>query len=314
MRHGPCATVGLSAALAIAMAAPGVAAPPPQAGAAPQVLNASVRVAPESGWVAAGLSLLPGDTLTVRASGGSAPQSQRFSRAQVTVTPDGVGKGSPAYPLPAAPAGALIGRIGDGPPFKIGTGITLPVSQAGPLQLRWNIDDRTAAALKERRWAFTVDASVVRPPPPPPPPPPKGQAPGSNPQGGPSDAPKPDASPSASPTEPVPTPPTPPPAPPRVKPTLPPVPPPLPPEPETTPLPWPWLLIGLGLAAWLAAAGIAWGRSRAARLARRTARLLGVSARLDREDEAAEVFDAHVEGPAVSIRARLERGEETGHG
>lgn len=44
------------------------------------------------------------------------------------------------YPLVGANEGALIGRVGDNPPFLIGTGATIPAGQTGPLQLVINDD------------------------------------------------------------------------------------------------------------------------------------------------------------------------------
>ena len=87
-----------------------------------------------------------------------------------TVTPDGDGRG-PAdangrgtsrsrtnlrgYPAPAVPAGALLGRIGDGSPFGIGTQTQpLPMPASGRLML--GINDNNVG---DNSGAFTVVVS-----------------------------------------------------------------------------------------------------------------------------------------------------------
>lgn len=98
-----------------------------------------VSVPGDQPWTDTGLDVRDGDRITF------APTGQiRLSVNRTHIAgPGGAGAiRSPNYPVPAAPAGALIGRIGDGKPFLIGLGRTAIAMQgSGRLHLGINDDD-----------------------------------------------------------------------------------------------------------------------------------------------------------------------------
>jgi hypothetical protein len=336
MRRGP-GTLGFTGpAVGRGLALLSLAAAPPQAAisqtqqAQPhrQTWARSATVAAEAGWTAAGLAIEKGDRLVAGVRPAAA--GALASRSAVTISPEGTDQKLPNLPAPTIAAGALIGRIGGGAPFKVGRFYRGFAANSGPLELRLNLDDRTVAAVRGRNWAFQVVVANSRDAPPsfqapPPEQPPVQPSPPASADPGPavSSAGSPreaagqsvfDSIPEADLSDPssggrpiVPQPPKPLPKPPG----------PIDPEPAQASMwerTWLWLLLAAGLAAWGVAAGMAWTNGREGRLLRRTVRVLGVSASLGREDSAAEAEDFVVRGPAVSVRARLERGEGSGHG
>jgi hypothetical protein len=342
MRHGPRTTGFAGAAVGRGLALLALAVAPPQAPSQAQQVSPhrqiwmrSVKVAAEGGWTAAGLTVEKGDMLVAGVYGEAVTRLEGRSAAKVS--PDGVDQKLPNLPAPAIAAGALIGRIGGGAPFKVGRFYRGLVPGSGALELRLNLDDRTAAAVRGRGWAFQVAVADSRDAPPPPPAPatkqpaqppvqpPAGQPAAPGPGGSlPPSSPKApgpsvfDSIPEADLSDPVyqgrPVVPEPPPFPrpipkpgPHVDPT--------PPVAEAGLLEriWRWLLLFAGLAVSCAAGAKLWIDGREARLLRRTARLLGVSAELESKEGAPEEEDFAVRGPPVSIRARLER-EVPGHG
>ena len=129
-----------------------------------QTAGVTVRVDAQQQWVDTGLVVKEGDHITFRASG-------QIQMAPVeTVTADGNGLGPSdangrgtsrsrtnlrGYPAPAVPAGALLGRIGDGSPFGIGTQTQpLPMPASGRLML--GINDNNVG---DNSGAFTVVVS-----------------------------------------------------------------------------------------------------------------------------------------------------------
>jgi hypothetical protein len=72
-------------------------------------------VAATSEWTGTGQTFASGDGLTIAASGVWRMTSTYWNG------PDGSGPAGSGYPLPDAPRGALIGRVGDGPVFLVGS-------------------------------------------------------------------------------------------------------------------------------------------------------------------------------------------------
>ncbi len=108
-----------------------------------------VRVDAKQGWTDTGMTVRSGDRIVFQASGEI--QFGRFPGQ--TATPDGNPVERRAtYPDPTVPVGALIGRIGNGTPFGIGTQtqpLVMPAS--GRLMLGVNDND-----LEDNSGFFTV--------------------------------------------------------------------------------------------------------------------------------------------------------------
>lgn len=89
-------------------------------------------------WIATGLNVRRGDSLTITATG----TVQLSGDPNDTATPTGSTKGRYAQnaPLPAVLAGGLIGKIGNGKPFGIGSNATFTAPNTGQLFLGVNDD------------------------------------------------------------------------------------------------------------------------------------------------------------------------------
>lgn len=130
-----------------APAAPGQAEAPTPAGA--------VRVAGNAGWVATNVIVRRTDRLQFSATGRVTLSAETEDQA----SPAGSLKGryAPNGPAPTLLAGALLGRIGNGPPFAIGDQTqALPVPAAGQLFLTVNDDQ-----VNDNQGAFIVTVQVV---------------------------------------------------------------------------------------------------------------------------------------------------------
>lgn len=126
------------------------------AGAEPETPAGAIRVAANAGWVATNVTVRRTDRVRFSATG----QVQLSADAEDKASAAGSLKGR--YPAngPAATllAGALLGRIGNGPPFAIGDQTqALPMSAAGQLFLGVNDD-----SLGDNQGAFIVTVQVVR--------------------------------------------------------------------------------------------------------------------------------------------------------
>ena len=120
----------------------------------------SVRVDAQQQWVDSGLTVRQGDVVTFRASG------QIQTAPGQTVTPDGDGRGpsetnrrsSPrgrsttGLPGPDVAVGALLGKVGDGTPFGIGTQ-TQPMTMTASGRLMLGVNDTNFG---DNGGAFTV--------------------------------------------------------------------------------------------------------------------------------------------------------------
>lgn len=120
------------------------------------VPTGAIRVAGSAGWVSTSIIVGRNDRLQFTAEG------------QVQLSPDPEDRASPAGslkgrypangPAPTLLAGALLGRIGNGPAFAIGDQTQeLPVSAAGQLFLAVNDDQ-----LGDNQGAFVVTVRLIR--------------------------------------------------------------------------------------------------------------------------------------------------------
>jgi hypothetical protein len=114
-----------------------------------------IRIHAYRDWQSTGVRLHQGDLLTVEAEGEwtytpgevHGPEGHRIYRAPSF------------YPLPSAPGGVLIGRIGEeGAPFHVGRRLRRPVQEEGLLYLR--IDDDI---LSDNEGYVTVEVQVASP-------------------------------------------------------------------------------------------------------------------------------------------------------
>jgi len=93
-----------------------------------------INVAGNRAWTATGLSVRRGEPLTINASG----QVKIGGNDGQAFGPGGASETNPGNPIPSAQTGALIGRIGNGAPFVIGTSNRIQAPAAGQLFLGVN--------------------------------------------------------------------------------------------------------------------------------------------------------------------------------
>jgi hypothetical protein len=108
----------------------------------------SIRVAATAGWVSTGMRVRQGDIVTFATTGEVQLSTNSADRARSTGSPSRTAAGSP---LPNTPAGALIGRIGNGQPFGIGNQTSIAMPNSGLLYLAVNDDE-----LADNSGAFVV--------------------------------------------------------------------------------------------------------------------------------------------------------------
>lgn len=136
---------------------PRTAAPSPTAPPADTPLPAgAVRVAANAGWVSTGFTLTRRDRVQFTTEG----QVQLSGDAEDKAGPAGSLRGRYAAnaPAPTLLAGALIGRIDNGPPFAIGDQTqALPMPGDGVLHLAVNDDNAN-----DNQGAFVVSLRVTR--------------------------------------------------------------------------------------------------------------------------------------------------------
>lgn len=134
----------------------------PQPAVAPAPVEAQpeageVRVAANQRWVSSNLVLARGDRVQFEARGEVQLSTDPGDKAGTAGSVRGrLAKGSP---LPEALAGALIGRVGNGPVFPIGnqTGALSPPGIGGELMLGVNDDE-----MSDNHGAFLVRVRVLR--------------------------------------------------------------------------------------------------------------------------------------------------------
>jgi hypothetical protein len=113
--------------------------------------GSGVSVSPRQPWTATGITVRKGEMINFNATG----EVQLSGDSNDVATPFGskTGRKASNAPLPNVLAGALIGRIGtNGPPFAIGSGVSVPMPAAGQLFLGVNDD-----GFDDNRGEFRVD-------------------------------------------------------------------------------------------------------------------------------------------------------------
>ena len=108
-----------------------------------RVVNVSAR----QRWTSTGLRVRQGERLALQTSG-----QIRLSTTGLTASPDGSGQNDPGSPLPDVLSGALIGRIGNGRPFGIGSQSQVEMPESGQLML--GVND---SVLNDNDGAFRVE-------------------------------------------------------------------------------------------------------------------------------------------------------------
>ncbi len=108
--------------------------------------TATVRVNAQAPWTATNVTVRSGDVLSFQVTGQIRPAA-----SVPAVGPAGGGGESPNYPVPNAPMGALIGRVGSGQPFLIGASTVMTMPADGQLFLGINDDN-----VSDNSGAFSV--------------------------------------------------------------------------------------------------------------------------------------------------------------
>jgi hypothetical protein len=100
----------------------------------------TIQVPANQAWTDTGITVNAGDKVVFQASG----QITYGRSPGQTASPDGGPDRRPNYPLPSVPVGALLGRVGNGAPFGIGTQTQpLPMPASGRLMLGVNDNELT---------------------------------------------------------------------------------------------------------------------------------------------------------------------------
>jgi hypothetical protein len=114
----------------------------------------SVQVLANQAWNDGGITVKKGDLVTFNTTG----QITFGPNAGMTAGPDGNGSlRKPDYPVPAMPAGGLIGRVGTSAPFPIGSN-TQPIVMPADGRLMLGVNDNE---LGDNSGAFTVVVTKV---------------------------------------------------------------------------------------------------------------------------------------------------------
>jgi hypothetical protein len=124
-----------------------------------------VQVASSSPWTSTGIDVRAGDSISIRATGlvhfGPAPINAVAPAGLGTAACDAIkqreGRTRP-FPAPDLQCWSLIGKIGDAPPFQIGSGKTFRAPSAGTLSLGVN-DNRLA----DNTGAWAAEISMTPP-------------------------------------------------------------------------------------------------------------------------------------------------------
>jgi len=118
-----------------------------------------VSVSARQAWTSTGLTLRKGEVLTLNTTG----EVQLSGDASDTATAPGskTGRRATSSQMPSVPAGALLGRIGNGQPFPLGNATTLTAPADGVLFLGIN-DDGFDDNQGEFRVEITRNANTRR--------------------------------------------------------------------------------------------------------------------------------------------------------
>jgi hypothetical protein len=106
-----------------------------------------VTVSARQRWTSTGIVVNRGERWSLQTSG-----QIRLNRGGVTASPDGGNGNDPGSPLPNTLVGALIGRIGNGQPFAIGSQTSIGMPDSG--ELFFGVND---SQLNDNDGAFRVE-------------------------------------------------------------------------------------------------------------------------------------------------------------
>jgi hypothetical protein len=116
----------------------------------PHPVTPPVVIPAGSGWIDTGLALEAGQSIVIQTAGRMDLWPNCETQKDEVGLPDancptwelspagGIGPADSGYPVPGAPVAAVVGRVGDGAPFLIGTGGTFTSPGNGTLQVRIN--------------------------------------------------------------------------------------------------------------------------------------------------------------------------------
>jgi hypothetical protein len=113
--------------------------------------GSAIRVDANRPWTDTGITVRQGDRLTFSSSGQIRVTDGTAPEAVATVDGAGALQAHGSYPVASAPAGALIGRIGNSAAFGIGSQTVLTMPASGRLFLGVNDDH-----FEDNSGAFTV--------------------------------------------------------------------------------------------------------------------------------------------------------------
>jgi hypothetical protein len=121
--------------------------------------NAAVTVlnGGQDTFKATGVSVVPGDKLVFTARGALKMTPWDDS---ISATPDGEAENC-GFAMPNIPQGALVGRIGNGPVFKIGARLTMTVDRPGQLKVGVGIEPGMWANLAQRIKSGEAAAAIM---------------------------------------------------------------------------------------------------------------------------------------------------------
>jgi hypothetical protein len=128
-------------------------AAPPAPG--PQAPPGAISVPATAAWVSTGVTIRRGDRVQFEASGEVQLSGDPEDKAGTAGSYRG--RSAQGSPLPQAPAGALIGRVGTSAPFAIGN-MTTPLPMPGEGELFLTVNDDQKA---DNQGAFAVVVRVV---------------------------------------------------------------------------------------------------------------------------------------------------------
>jgi hypothetical protein len=103
-------------------------------GATAPAPSAGITVSGRNPWTPTGITVRRGEPLTINASG----EVRIAGPNGLAASPAGSSETFPSNPMPGVPTGALIGRIGNGQPFLIGSQTQITAPAAGQLFLGVN--------------------------------------------------------------------------------------------------------------------------------------------------------------------------------
>lgn len=109
------------------------------AGQAREPREVKLEILASAEWTPAGIDVQPDDSLDIEAEPAGTAGGAAIPPDGIPVSPTHIPTGRPEdLPAPDLPFSALIGRIGSGPIFLVGAHYQVKATSAGPLHLRWN--------------------------------------------------------------------------------------------------------------------------------------------------------------------------------